>query len=108
RDPERTYRLPPFRHATTGEVVRYGERFDYDPLAQVLTVEMEFEPRDRPEARWVTPMAHRQLFPQELEALLHYNGLEVIDVHGDYRPKPPERDAEMLIFHCRARGRSRR
>jgi SAM-dependent methyltransferase len=103
RDPKRLYRVPPFRHAGTGEVVRYGERFDYDPLRQVLFVGMEFEPRGRPRSGWMTPLAHRQFYPQELEALLHYNGLEVVEVHEDFERKAATREASELVFHCLAR-----
>jgi SAM-dependent methyltransferase len=101
--PDRAYRVPRFRHPTTGQVVRYAERFTYDPLSQVLTVGMEFELRDEPQQRWTTPLAHRQFFPQELEALLHYNGLDVVAVHGDFETAPPDEDATSLIYHCRAR-----
>jgi SAM-dependent methyltransferase len=103
RDPARLYRVPPFRHAGTGDMVRYGERFDYDPLRQVLFVSMEFERRDRPRRKWMTPLAHRQFYPQELEALLHYNGLEVVDVHADFEREAPTRHAAELIYHCRAK-----
>lgn len=102
-DPERPYRTPRFRHPSTGEVVRYAERFDYDPLSQVLTVNMEFEPLSKPSRRWVTPLAHRQFFPQELEALLHYNGLVVTDIHADYHRRAPNRESETLIYHCARR-----
>ena len=103
RDPNRIHRVPRFKHPSTGEVVRYGERFDYDPLRQVLLVSMEFEPKGRPRDAWMTPLAHRQFFPQELEALLHYNGLEVVDLHADFEMKPPDRDSRELIFHCKKR-----
>ncbi len=105
RDPERLFRTPRFRHGGSGEIVRYGERFDYDPLTQVLMVDMEFEPLGRPRARWVTPLAHRQFFPQELEALFHYNGFDVVARHADFGRKAPTRDSEMLVYHCRARAR---
>lgn len=103
RDPDTIQRTPRFKHPSTGEVVRYGERFDYDALRQVLLVSMEFEPRDRPGEGWMTPLAHRQFFPQELEALLFYNGLEVVDVHGDFVEAGPEADAHELIYHCKRR-----
>jgi len=103
RTPDKLQRTPRFKHPSTGEVVRYGERFDYDPLRQVLLVSMEFEPKGRPKDAWMTPLAHRQFFPQELEALLHYNGLEVVDVHGDFVRAAPEQDAAELVYHCRRR-----
>jgi SAM-dependent methyltransferase len=103
RDSGRAYRVPRFRHPTTGEVVRYAERFDYDALAQVLTVGMEFEPLHNKEGSWETPLAHRQFFPQEMEALLHYNGLEVVDIHADFEHKAPDSESEALIYHCKKR-----
>lgn len=103
RDPERTYRTPRFRHGGTGEVVRYGERFRYDPVAQLLLVDMVFEPLSDSTRRWVTPLAHRQFFPQELEALLHYNGLEVTSLVGDFSDDAPTSESSTLVYHCRAR-----
>jgi hypothetical protein len=105
-DPQRSYRAPRFRHPSLGEVVRYAERFQYDPLRQLLTITMEFEPQSAPAKKWQTQLAHRQFFPQELEALLHYNGLEVVEVHGDFLHEPPDKDAEMLVYHCKRRRRA--
>src|SRR5262249_28745289 len=78
RDPTRPYKMPKFRHPTTGEIVRYTEHFDYDRVRQVLFVAIEFTPEGAPDRAWVTPLAHRQFFPQEWEALLHYNGFDVV------------------------------
>lgn len=103
RDPSRAYHWPRFRHATTGEVVRYTETFDYDPLHQTLNVAMRFEPRGHPERAWTTPLTHRQFFPQELEALLHYNGFSIRDLHGDYAQAPPDEQSTTLIYWCRPR-----
>jgi SAM-dependent methyltransferase len=103
RDPNRAYHSPRFRHATTGEVVRYTETFDYDPLRQTLEVAMRFEPRDHPDRAWTTPLTHRQFFPQELEALLHYNGLAVRKLHGDYAQAPPDETSSTLAYWCRLR-----
>jgi hypothetical protein len=64
---------------------------------------MEFEPKRRPAARWAAPLAHRQFFPQELEALLHYNGLAVTEVHGDFERSAPDRSTDALVYHCRKR-----
>lgn len=108
RDPDRLYRMPRFRHAGSGEVVRYGERFDYDNLHQVLFVEMEFEPGGRANDRWITPLAHRQFFPQELEALLHYNGFEVVEVHGDFAREAVSNESVELAYHCKLRRGFRR
>jgi SAM-dependent methyltransferase len=105
RKPERAYRTPPFVYPAAdggkGERVRYTERFDYDKLRQVLFVAMEFEPESGAEP-WMTPLAHRQLHPQELEALLHYNGFAITKLVGDF-DGPPTNDSSTLVVHARRR-----
>lgn len=99
RDPARTYRLPDVRHPD-GRRYRYRERFDYEPLRQVLFVAMEHEGDDH---SFVTPLAHRQFFPAELEALLHYNGFAIETLAGDFGGAPADRHADSLVYTCRAR-----
>jgi SAM-dependent methyltransferase len=116
RDPARGYKAPRFKYPAPpgsggeGELVRYVEHFDYDRARQVLFVAMEFEPVKAPERAWMTPLAHRQFFPQEWEALLHYNGLEVEKVEGDFHGGPLDRTSDVMVWHARAssRGRGRR
>jgi SAM-dependent methyltransferase len=103
RDPNRAYHTPRFRHPTAKDVVRYTERFDYDPVRQVLFVWIEFTPSSRPREGWVTPLAHRQIFPQELEALLHYNGFVIERISGDFQGSPLDRHSDTMVLHCRHR-----
>jgi SAM-dependent methyltransferase len=103
RDPARAYRAPRFKYPTTGETVRYTEHFDYDRARQVLFVAMDFEPMGHPERSWMTPLAHRQFFPQEWEALLHYNGFEVDKVEGDFHGGPLDRTSDVMVWYARRR-----
>ncbi len=103
RGPSRPYHAPRFRHPTASVVVKNTERFDYDPVRQIMFVSMEFEPMGDPAGKWVTPFAHRQFFPQEWEALLHYNGFEVERVDGDYSGGPLKADSDVMVWHARAR-----
>lgn len=98
RDPRRAHGVPPFRYPG-GPVVRYAERFDYDKLRQILFVSMEFSPTDGSE-KWMTPLAHRQFCPQELEALLHYNGFES-RFFDDFSGDPADRETWTLVVHAR-------
>jgi SAM-dependent methyltransferase len=104
RDPDRAYHAPRFRHPTTGVMVKNIERFDYDPARQVLFVSMEFEPVGHPEKAWMTPLCHRQFFPQEWEALLHYNELEAIKVEGDFHGGPLDKQSDVMVWHARRRA----
>ena len=111
RDPARAYHTPRFRYpsedGSTETLVRYSERFDYDKLRQLLFVAMEFVPVNGGEA-WMTPLAHRQFYPQELEALLHYNGFEMTSLTGDFEGSPVTKDSVTLLVHARARGSGRK
>jgi SAM-dependent methyltransferase len=95
RKPEKLYRTKPFVYPEVGRV-KYGERFDYDGLRQVLFVSMEFEPESGADS-FMTPLAHRQFYPQELEALLHYNGFEIEQWIGDFDGKPTHETNTLAI-----------
>jgi hypothetical protein len=109
RDPKRPCYAPRFRYPSPedggkGTMVRYSERFDYDKLRQVLFVAMEFWPMDGSEG-WMTPLAHRQFFPQELFSLLHYNGFAVTEQYGDFSRAPLEATSSTILLHAKARRR---
>jgi SAM-dependent methyltransferase len=101
----RAYSVPRFRHPTSGVVVKNREYFDYDPVRQVLFVSMEFEPVDDPDGAWVTPLAHRQFFPREWEALLHYAGFAVTRVDGDFAGGPLTKDSDVMVWHAKVASR---
>lgn len=108
RDPTKPHRTPPFVHPTLGRV-KYHEYFDYDRVRQILFVSMCFEPASggKKGEGHMTPLAQRQFFPQELEALLHYNGFDVLDVYGDFDGHPFTGSSETMIWRARATKRSR-
>jgi SAM-dependent methyltransferase len=104
RKPGRAYPAPRFRHPTTGDVVSYRERYDYDCVRQIMFVTSEFEPLGHAERGWVVPLAHRQFFPQEWEALLHYAGFVVERVEGDFHGGPLDRASDVMVWYARRRG----
>ncbi|MCL2725502.1 MAG: class I SAM-dependent methyltransferase [Polyangiaceae bacterium] len=107
RNPMTPFRVPSFVHPTAGRV-KYHEYFDYDRVRQITFVSMCFEPVDRKkksnhDKAFMTPLAHRQFFPQEWEALLHYNGFEVHHVFGDFHGGPLTATSDVMIWHARSR-----
>jgi len=102
RDPERAYGAPRIRHPTTGELVKYAERFEYDRLRQLLLVWMEFEPEEGGKP-WRVPLTHRQWFPREIEALLHYNGFTDILYTADFTDLPADAYVDSMVVSCRVR-----
>ncbi len=104
RDPEKTYGAPRYKDPTTGKLVRYAERFEYDAFRQLLLVRMQLTPEG--EAPHVVPLTHRQFFPREMEALLHYNGFVDLRFTADFSDQPADRYADSLVVSCRARPSS--
>jgi SAM-dependent methyltransferase len=102
RDPAKAYKAPSFKHPSAGHV-GYEEHFDYDPVRQICFVLMEFLPRDKSVPSFATPLAHRQFFPREWEALLTYNGFDVERVFGDFHGGPLDRNSDVMVWHARVR-----
>jgi len=100
RKPERAFSTPRFDYPGVG-LVRYKERFDYEPLRQILFVSMEFEPVSGA-PKFMTPLAHRQFFPAELEALFHYNGFRIDGIEGDF-DGPATNESSTLVYTTSAR-----
>jgi SAM-dependent methyltransferase len=101
RDPSKRYGAPRIRHPTTGELTRYTERFEYDPIRQLLLIWMEFVPVDNPRGGWVVPLTHRQFFPQEMAALLHYAGFRRLHFTGDFMDAEPDEDTDSIVVEAR-------
>jgi SAM-dependent methyltransferase len=112
QDPERLYACPSLRHPNTGTLYRLHEASHYDPIAQVRSVTMVLEPAAlQPDAtsgsapRMAVPLAQRQWFPAELEALLHYNGFASEARLGDFDGAPLRPDSEVQIVVARPKTR---
>lgn len=68
-----------------GREIRVSGTEHYDPLTQIKT-ETAFRRWHDAAGREVTriaPLQLRYVFPQEMEALLHYNGFTVLERYGD-------------------------
>jgi SAM-dependent methyltransferase len=100
RSPTRKYSAPSFRDPHTRQQIKYSERFEYDPLRQLLVVWMEFVPTDGSQS-WVIPLTHRQFFPCELETHLHHAGFSCIEFTADFTDQAPDAHSDSLVFDCR-------
>jgi 2-polyprenyl-3-methyl-5-hydroxy-6-metoxy-1,4-benzoquinol methylase len=88
------------RHVQVSGTVRY------DPLGQVYHEDAirRWREADGREVTRLAPLARRLFFPQELEALLHYNGFAVVERYGDWDGAALERESPRLIFVCARNG----
>jgi SAM-dependent methyltransferase len=102
RDPMRTYVSRPITDGS-GRKWRYAEQFQYDHATQIQMVTAVLSAVDDPTDVRVLPLAHRQFYPQELEALLHYNGWVMEQRWGDFERGPIRQGCESQVIVARAR-----
>jgi SAM-dependent methyltransferase len=87
-----------------GQEVRVTGTDAYDDLSQVHTetAYRRWKDENDQENLQVAPLSLRYFFPQELEALLHYNGFETLERYGDWDGSPLTNESQIMIFVCRA------
>lgn len=103
RNPSRRYRGGQVPHPRGGLEYRYSEYFSYDPMTQIETTIMDFEHPTKKAESFCTPLTQRQFFPAELEALLHYNGFDVVSHTGDFTGEPITRATESQVVVAKRR-----
>ena len=101
RNPRKVYRGRSFKHPKTGDTHDYAESFRYGAIDQVQQIFMFSQPQGKPEQAVTMEVAHRQYFPQEMDALLHYNGFEVLEKWGSFEREPFDSDSESQILMVR-------
>ena len=84
-----------------GYRVRIMETREYDHAAQVLvyTLYRRWQ-EDGEDKERVTRIAIRYTFPQELNALLVYNGFRILTQYGDWDKSPLTKDSHSIISVC--------
>jgi SAM-dependent methyltransferase len=87
-----------------GREVRVSQALAYDHVAQILHVTSSRRWRDGSDERAeVTRIALRYTFPQELAALLHYNGFTIVRQYGDWNGESLTAASTSIIVVCRKR-----
>lgn len=102
-------RPEPERYTThDGKRLVITERQHYDPMTQIqhYTRQLEFF---HPESQQVEKTqtfrtALRYVFPQELEALLFYNGFQIRAIYGDWTQAPLIATSPEMICVCQKRA----
>ena len=86
-----------------GWEIRVSGVEQYDELSQVKveTAYRRWNDANGEEVVKVAPLALRYSFPQELEALLQYNGFTVVERYGDYNASPLTNNSRLMIYVCR-------
>ena len=87
-----------------GREIRRSRMQEYDHVAQILhwTGYRRWQEDGREETQ-ITRLAVRFTFPQELEALLHYNGFAIVRQYGDWDLSPLTAASPSILCVCRKR-----
>jgi SAM-dependent methyltransferase len=89
-----------------GRTVRVSGTQRYDHVRQVKheTACRRWHDAEGREITRRAPLALRYVFPREMEALLPYNGLRILDCYGDWDRGPLTDDSEVMIYVCDVRA----
>src|SRR5262245_28938215 len=89
-----------------GAEVRVSGTCHYDAVRQVYTeaAYRRWQAADGQEVTHYSPLEMRVFYPQELEALLHYNGFTVLERYGDYDRGPLTAESRTMVYVCRLRA----
>jgi SAM-dependent methyltransferase len=87
-----------------GRQIRVTGTEAYDPIAQVKheTVYRQWQTEDGLTIRRRARFAIRYIFPQEMEALLHYNGFKIMDCYGGADFDRVTKESRTLFYVCQA------
>jgi len=102
RDPTRRWARTRFRHPRTGKITYYSTSLTYDAALQIAFMRIYYEPERGGRERMVR-LTHRQFFPLELAALLHYNGFVVEAHEGGFDGGALVPESEEQVLRCRSR-----
>jgi SAM-dependent methyltransferase len=87
-----------------GQTVNASTAQRYDPIRQTVTYAIHRRWREAGEERVKTESTTlRFVYPSEMEALLHYNGLAIRDAYGDWDRRPLTGDSPRMIYVCQLR-----
>ena len=91
-DPEARHAVTRFVHPETGDKLVYSTNHSYDPDTQVCHVRIYYDAAPAAGKRFVPPakpkklvhLAHRQIFPEEIRALVSQAGFTLESLTGDF------------------------
>jgi hypothetical protein len=82
------------------------EQQHYDPMTQIqhYTRHLTFLQPGGKSSEKKLRVALRYVFPQEIEALLFYNGFQIRACYGSWQQEPLTAASRSMIYVCQRRG----
>ena len=100
RDPAKRWAKTRFTDPSTKRAMYYSTNHDYDPVGQIATIRLYYEPVDGRGPTKIVKLSQRKYFPAELEALVAHAGFRVVERYGDFAWKPLDGYAESQVLIC--------
>ncbi|MBZ0309804.1 MAG: class I SAM-dependent methyltransferase [Anaerolineae bacterium] len=85
-----------------GQEVKVSGTQHYDALSQIKTetAYRRWKDAEGQEIVKIAPLKLRYFYPQEMEALLHYNGFKIVERYGQVDFSPLTATSERMIYVC--------
>lgn len=101
RDPAKYYPVGRYEDPDGRGTVVVTETTQYDAATQVNHIVWHYQFNSKPEVLSV-PLNLRMFYPQEIDALLAYNGFAIECKYGNYEEEPFNADSPKQLIVCRA------
>ncbi len=99
RDPNSTYHVGVYPDPDGHNSVTITENNTYDAASQINHIHWTYH-RDGQSEQAQADLNLRMYYPQEIDALLHYNGFDLRAKYGDYDETPFKGDSSRQLIVC--------
>lgn len=99
RDTEELIPIGYYKDPAAGKDILVNERYSYDRASQIARITWHYKAGRR--AAGARRLNMRCFFPQELDALLHYNDFKIVKKFGEFDRSPFKSDSPRQIVICR-------
>lgn len=89
-----------FIHPSSGEHIFVTEENEYEAATQINHITYFYSKKDLPDFH-SHPLKMRCYFPQEMDALLDYNGFKIKNKYGNFKKDAFESTSMKQIFECK-------
>lgn len=100
RDPSKTYPNAKYQDPDGGGLIIVSEKNSYDKATQISKVKLSYSISNKTISN---ELMLRMFFPQELDAILKYNGFKNNAKYGDFDQTPFNSDSRRQIFSCQVK-----
>jgi SAM-dependent methyltransferase len=98
RDSTQRYPVGQYEDPDGGGRITVTETSQYDPATQVNHIIWHYQQDNKPKTE--VPLRLRMFYPQEIDALLSYNGFTIEHKYGDFEEAPYATNSQKQLIIC--------